>query len=84
MEFQERRVSERLDDFLAQDAKVMQSVRPPIPNIGKVAPRFGYRQRVIGLDDVVRVDETFKPLNGDPLVQRPGFTSSALPGWSSA
>jgi len=84
MSFEERVVSERLSDFLAQDAAAMRSVRPPIPMIGRVAPRYGLEHKVPTIDDVVRVDEVYKTATNDPLTQKPGYSSSTLPGWSSA
>jgi hypothetical protein len=80
--FPERLVSERLAAFANANAAVVAMVRPPIPMIGKVAPKFGYRQRALGIDDVVRVNEVFGP-NSDPSTQRPGYSGTSLPGWSN-
>lgn len=74
---------ERLEMFLKQDAQVMSAIQPPIPNIGRVAPRFGFRNSALTIQDVVRVNEIYQGPNTDPLTQRPGYSGSALPGWST-
>lgn len=33
--------------------------RPPIPNVGKTAPRFGYARREIGIRDIARLDTVY-------------------------
>lgn len=80
----EKLVSERLAVFMSANADAMNSIRPPIPNIGKVAPRFGYDRRPLGIADVVKITDVNTGPNTDPLSQRPGYTASALPGWSNA
>lgn len=32
---------------------------PPIPNIGRVAPRFGYEKKTIGIRDIAHIQEMY-------------------------
>jgi hypothetical protein len=76
-------VSERLDAFMNANSAAVAAIRPPIPMIGQVAPRFGYRKRVLGIEDVVNVNQVFQGPNSDSSTQRPGYTGTSLPGWSN-
>lgn len=74
---------ERLQMYMSQNAEIMETIRPPIPNLETVAPRFGFVKRPLSIHDVVRIDDVYRTPNTDPLTQRPSYSSSALPGWSS-
>ena len=69
--------------YMRQNAEVMSAIRPPIPMLEKVAPRFGYQKKPLTIHDVVRVNEIYQGPNTDPLTQRPGYSGSTLPGWST-
>jgi hypothetical protein len=46
-------------------------VRPPLPNVQLFPPRFGYRTRALGLNDVLDVNIEFQPTRTD-FSQSPG------------
>lgn len=50
---------------------VQDLVRPPLPQVNPFPPRFGYRTRVLGIQDVMNVDEEFQPTRTD-YSQTPG------------
>ncbi len=44
---------------------VQDIVRPPLPQIQLFPPRFGYRTRELGIEDVMNVDSEFQPTRTD-------------------
>jgi hypothetical protein len=73
---QEQLVSAQLVDNATADA---QNMRPPIPNIGKIPNRFGYRDYIPGIADVLVVDDTFSAQFGDFSGVEGGFASTSYP-----
>lgn len=56
--------------------------RPPIPNIGKIPNRFGYRDYVPGISDVLVVDDAFSAQFGDFSGTESGYMGSSYPNIS--
>lgn len=69
---QEMLVSQALSTITIPGAILSTAVRPPLPQIQLFPPRFGYRSRQIGINDVINVDEVFQ---GPPM-----RTNGVLPG----
>ncbi|MFD9947200.1 hypothetical protein [Nonomuraea sp. NPDC059022] len=69
-------MSDRLDELMNASAQAMNAIRPPIPNIGRVAPRYGLGKHVIEVADVVRLDELYPGPKADPLSARPGYSGT--------
>jgi hypothetical protein len=44
---------------------VQDIVRPPLPQVQLFPPRFGYRTRELGVEDVMNVDSEFQPTRTD-------------------
>lgn len=78
----ERIVTDRIDALMRADPETLRALRPPIPNIGKIAPRFGISRRAISAADVIKPDRYPGP-KADPLSARPGYSGSQVPGFSS-
>lgn len=57
--------------------------KPPIPNIGKTAPRFGYQQTVPTIADVLNVDTVFPSQFGDWSGSVSGYGGTAYPSVQS-
>ena len=57
---EERLTTQAVAMALASAPEVQDTVRPPLPQVNLFPPRFGYRSRVLGIGDVVDVDELFK------------------------
>lgn len=53
--------------------------RPPIPNIGKIPNRFGYRTDAPGIADVLVVDDAFAAQFGDFSGTESGYMGSSFP-----
>ncbi|MEV4454419.1 hypothetical protein [Microbispora sp. NPDC049633] len=77
-------MTDRLAELMYANAASMEAIRPPIPNIGKTAPRFGYRSRALTIYDVVSVDETYPGAKADALSARPGYSATMLPGFAQS
>lgn len=58
-------------------ALIQDLVRPPLPNIQMFPPRFGYRTRVIGITDVLDVNEEFQPTRVDFTREPGGYQGTA-------
>lgn len=54
-------------------------IAPPVPNIGMTPPRFGYRQRVIGIADIVRLDDLYPGSRVDYSQSQGGFAATTFP-----
>jgi hypothetical protein len=78
----ERLVTDTLDELMNQSAATIAAQRPPIPNIGVVAPRFGYRQNAFRIQDVVRLDQMYPNSKADPLSVNPGYSGSSVPSFA--
>ncbi len=64
---------------LVQAAMANTAVRPPIPNIGKIPPRFGYRTTTPDLYDILNVDSVFSSQWGDFSGTVSGYQGTAFP-----
>jgi len=53
--------------------------KPPIPNIGKIPNRFGYRNYVPGIADVLVVDDAFSAQFGDFSGTEGGYGGTSYP-----
>lgn len=71
----EQYVTERL----TQAAMASTMVRPPIPNIGKIPPRFGYRNTTPDIYDVIDVEETFSSQLFDFSGKVSGYQGTSFP-----
>jgi hypothetical protein len=52
-------------------------IRPPLPQIQLFPPRYGYRTRQIGIQDVMDVNNTFQPTRVDFTREPGGFQGTA-------
>jgi hypothetical protein len=60
--YPEQLVSLRLVANATADAE---AIRPPIFNIGRTPPRFGYRTEELGILDILAVDDVYSSPLGD-------------------
>jgi hypothetical protein len=68
---QERLISQALNSMTMPGPILQELVRPNLPQIQLLPPRFGYRTRQLNLTDVLNVDEEFYPTRVD-FSQTPG------------
>lgn len=74
--FAEQLVSAKLVANAHADAT---NVRPPIPNIGRIPNRFGYRTYAPGITDVLIVDDSFSAQFGNFSGVEGGFAGTSFP-----
>lgn len=55
------------------------AVRPPIPNIGKIPPRFGYRSITPDIYDILDVDNEFNSPMTDWSGRVSGYQGTSFP-----
>lgn len=71
----EQYVTERL----TQAAMASANVRPPIPNIGKRPPRFGYRNTTPDIYDILNVQDEFISRAADWSGKVSGYQGTSFP-----
>lgn len=74
--FAEQLVSAKLVANAFSDAA---NLRPPIPNIGKIPNRFGYRTETPGILDILTIDDSFSAQFGDFSGTEGGFSGTSFP-----
>lgn len=68
---------------LVQAAYASAARRPPIPNIGLVPDRFGYRTYVPGISDILTVDDSFSAQFGNFSGTEGGYEGTSYPNVTS-
>jgi len=58
---QDSLISRALNSVTMPGEFLQQVVRPNLPQIKVLPPRFGYRKRTLGIHDVMNVEEDFQP-----------------------
>jgi hypothetical protein len=53
--------------------------KPPIPNIGKTAPRYGYAQRVPTISDLMNIEDMYPSSFGDWSGTVSGYGGTSYP-----
>jgi len=78
--FSEQIVSAQL---IANSSVEAANRRPPIPRIGKIAPRFGYRSEPANIDEVLNVDQNWPARFGDWSGSLGGYQGTSYPSTQS-
>lgn len=73
---EERRVTEALASVTEPGVDLADIVRPPLSQVVAFRPRFGYRQRVLGIEDVIDIDREYQ-------VQAEASNASPVNSWGS-
>lgn len=68
-----------VSEQLMMNAAINATIRPPIPNIGKMPNRFGYRTTTPGIEDVLTVDDSFSANFGDFSGTQGGYGGTSYP-----
>lgn len=68
-----------VSEQLLMNAMLNAEVRPPIPNIGKIPNRFGYRTDTPGITDVLYLDDSFSANFGDFSGTQGGYAGTSFP-----
>jgi hypothetical protein len=56
---EERLTSQALSSALMDAPTVQDTIRPPLPQVNPFPPRYGYRSRQLGIDDIVDINEIY-------------------------
>lgn len=76
---EERLTGQALAAVATLDAAQIQSIRPPIPRIGFLPPRFGYWQEALGIRDIVRLDQIYPGARVDYSGSQSGYQGTSFP-----
>lgn len=68
-----------LTERLTQAAMASANIRPPIPNIGRTPPRFGYRSITPDIYDILSVNEVFSRQMTDFSGKVSGYQGTSFP-----
>lgn len=74
----EQQVSDLLSEWTAMPTDAIRALAPPVPNIGRTPPRFGYRQHVLRVEDIVRIDDLYPGARVDYSQRQSGFHSAQM------
>ena len=62
---EERLTQQALEAALAPGAILAEAVRPPLDQVQLFPPRFGYRTRALGVEDIIDIDRVTQPTRYD-------------------
>lgn len=75
-QMEEVRVSQMLLENATAEAA---NRKPPIPYLGRVTPRYGYRTDPPGISDILNVDDVFPSQFGDWSGRVSGYLGTSFP-----
>lgn len=76
---QEQQVTNYLREWTDLPPDAVRRMKPPIPNIGRTPPRFGYRQHIPGIADIARLDEVYPGSRVDYSQRQSGYSATSYP-----
>ncbi|MGW1180100.1 hypothetical protein [Streptomyces drozdowiczii] len=76
---QEQQVTNYLAEWTDLPPDAARRIKPPIPNIGRRPPRFGYRQHVPGIADIARLDDIYPGARVDYSQRQSGYSATSYP-----
>lgn len=68
-----------VSEMLSTNAMLNAAIRPPIPNIGKIPNRFGYRTDTPGITDILYIDDSFSANFGDFSGTQGSYSGTSFP-----
>ncbi|WP_125936332.1 hypothetical protein [Streptomyces sp. WAC 06738] len=75
----EQQVTDALSEWTDIPADAARRMKPPIPNIGRTPPRFGYVQHVLGISDIARLDDVYPGSRVDFSQRQSGYSATSFP-----
>lgn len=76
---QEQQVTNYLKDWTDLPTDAIRRLGPPIPNIGRHTPRFGYSHHVFTIDDIARLDDVYPGARVDYSQRQSGYSATETP-----
>jgi len=81
---EERLTSQAVAAALADAPTVQDLIRPPLPQVRLFPPRYGYRVRELGLDDIVDINEIYKAVPPSNFGgSQSGYEGTSRNAWGS-
>lgn len=75
----EQQVTDYLREWTDMPADRIRQMGPPIPNIGRIPPRFGYSRHVLTIDDIARLDDVYPGARFDYSQRTSGYSATDQP-----
>jgi hypothetical protein len=75
----EQQVTNYLAEWIDLPTDAIRRIAPPIPNIGRTPPRFGYRQHVLGITDIARLQDIYPGSRTDYSQRQSGYSATQTP-----
>lgn len=75
----EQQVSNYLSEWTDLPTDTVRHMKPPVPNIGRLAPRFGYEAHVLTIDDIARLDDVYPGSRVDFSQRSGGYSATSMP-----
>ena len=75
----EQQVSDYLAEWCDMPADAARRLKPPVPNIGRIPPRFGYRQHIPSIHDIARLDDVYPGSRTDYSQRQSGYSGTSFP-----
>lgn len=76
---QEQQVTNYLREWTDIPPDAARRMKPPIPNIGRTPPRFGYSQHVLSITDIARLDDVYPGSRVDFSQRQSGYSATSFP-----
>jgi hypothetical protein len=76
---EERLTSQAIASALLMSSDQIRALRPPIPRISFLPPRFGYRVDAIGIRDLIDINKTFPGARVDYSQAQSGYQGTSYP-----
>ncbi|MEV5265232.1 hypothetical protein [Streptomyces werraensis] len=75
----EQQVTDYLREWVDVPPDAARRMKPPVPNIGRTAPRYGYGQHVLSITDIARLDDVYPGSRVDYSQRQSGYSATSMP-----
>jgi hypothetical protein len=75
----EQEVTNYLREWTDIPPDAARRMKPPVPNIGRTPPRFGYAQHVLSITDIARLDDVYPGARVDFSQRQSGYSATSFP-----
>ncbi|MFF7676655.1 hypothetical protein [Actinacidiphila glaucinigra] len=79
IEHAQQQVTNALAEWTDLPADAARRLKPPVSNIGRTTPRFGYAQHTLSIDDIARVDDVYPGSRTDYSQRQSGYSATSIP-----
>ncbi|MFE2539097.1 hypothetical protein [Actinacidiphila glaucinigra] len=75
----EQQVTNYLAEWTDLPTDAARRLKPPVPNIGRTTPRFGYSQHTLTINDIAHVDDVYPGSRTDYSQRQSGYSATSFP-----